>query len=183
MVGKMLANVSGTVTEQAGWQFLGSTKLASAASTTASVSIAACDMLIIEYMVTGYSGNGVASFRFNGDAAGTSLYMWRFLHSLAGGVAWVNTASAAAAGLIQVGPIAIVTERVGRLRINNFAGVSHAMTIDGQSSATALSSPTLAIGEGEYSPAGGTQITSVVMVSTANNLNAGSGFAVYGINL
>ena len=170
----------------AGYELLGKTVLAAAAATTAIVTIPARDMLLIQYRVTGYSGADIASFRFGGTAGAvdTAANYWnRSVTSVAGGVVLVNNQNVSAT-LIRVAGLTSTLQRTGCMTVNNLATVSKVCKIETQTSTGAAGTAGgMDWGGGEWVNTT-QQIVSVQMLDAgANNLNAGSGFAVFGMNL
>lgn len=162
----------------AGWVLLGRTQLTVAAAATTNVTIAAgYDLLRVEYMVTGYSGGGIASFRFNADATATN-YFSRWASIAAATVTWSQVTTTATAA-IMLGQANSTLQRGGTMRVSNFAATSHLCTFAGGTSTSGA--PLLEIGGGEYIST--TTISSIQMIVAGVNLNIGSGFAVYGMKL
>lgn len=172
----------------AGWSYLGGTILGAAAATM-SATIAAKKRLLVLLGVSGYSGSGRVSVRFNSIT--TASYNWRHMHALAGGVTWVNTESGTGTGsgggfgdMIVLAPVAVTTGRVIELDIENSTAIaSKGVTIKTHSiTGSQAVRPTLSFGGGEWIAASAaTQITSIsFLADTGVNLNAGSGFIVLG---
>jgi len=176
--------LSQLATDATGMEFLGSTVLSAGAQTTATVTIAARELLLIQIRVTGYGAPGdIASLRFNGDT-GTN-YWNRFIQAAAGGTTLTNTQNASDTG-IRLGPVAIQQARAGLIVINNRLATRKGCMISVmEGSADAATIPPLDMGAvGQWTNTAA-QITSVVMVSiqAAANMGTGSGFAVWGKNI
>jgi len=162
----------------AGWVLLGRTQLTVAAASTTNVTIASgYDLLRVEYMVTGYSGGGIASFRFNADATATN-YFSRWASMAAAGVVWSQVTTTATAA-IMLGQANSTLQRGGTMRVSNFAATNHLCTFAGGTSTGGA--PLLEHGGGEYIST--TTISSIQMIVAGVNLSVGSGFAVYGMKL
>jgi len=174
--------LDGLAADARGWEFLGSTELVANAPTTATVTIASREMLMVQFVVTGYAGNDIASFQFNGDTGNN--YSSRFLYAASGGVAWTNQENLST-NRIGTGPIAIGLGRAGTLNINNILVrnkvIAMNVTEAGTNAATAAPRITLAQGMWFNTTA---QITSLRMYDpTGINLLVGTGFAVWGKNM
>ena len=166
-----------------GWVSLGATVLAGAAGTTAVVEFTPMDMLMVHYLVTGYGGAGdIASLRFNGDSGAN--YWDRHLHSVAGGATFANVVNVSTT-LIRLAAVASTLQRSGIVQISNFRTTSKVCAIVNQTStgAPGTSASLEAVGGGEWVNTA-QQIRSITMITAAGaNLNAGSGFAIFGCNL
>lgn len=167
------------------YEFLGSTILGSAAQTTAAVTFPARDLLLVQVMVTSYSGSDIASLRFNGDTTAATTYSSRYLSSAAAATVFTNTTSQSTncARLFSQGT---TMGRSALVAITNpastfkYGAVSSSWTAAG---ATAATSPPIDIGNWFWTTAA--QITSMVMVTAGGTITmgAGTGFAVFGRNL
>jgi hypothetical protein len=169
-----------------GFEFLGSTKLAAAAASTAIVTVEPRDALLIVFRVTGYSGADIASLRFGGTAGAvdTGANYWdRHLNAAAGATTFTNAQNVSGT-LIRLAGATSTLQRAGAVWVNNLATVSKVCRIDVQTSTGAANTAgILDVGGGEWVNTT-QQIRSVQMLDAgANNLNAGSGFAVYGRDL
>jgi len=162
----------------AGWVLLGRTQLTVAAASTTNVTIASgYDLLRVEYMVTGCSGAGIPSFKFNADAT-TTNYFSRWASMAAAGVVWSQVTTTATAA-IMLGQATSALQRGGTMRVSNFAATKHLCTFAGGTSTGGA--PLLETGGGEYIST--TTISSIQMIVAGVNLSIGSGFAVYGMKL
>jgi hypothetical protein len=165
-----------------GLEFLGSTKLAAGAATTATVTIPARDVLVVLVRVTGYAGGGdIASLRFNGDTGAN--YWSRYLSWAAGGTVVANNQNVSQT-LARMFALAQTQGRNAIIGINNLTGATKVGNVNGQSgTGAAATAGTLEQGGFEWANTAA-QITSIVMLTAGGvNMNTGSGFAVYGRNL
>lgn len=163
-----------------GYDFLGSTVLASAATST-SLSFPARTELLVQVSVTGYGGSDIASFRFNGDSG--THYWSRYLRYGNGTTTAVDSTnvSQTLARLFGGGQ---TTGRTALVDIANSTSADKFGGLAGPLSGTGSAATAGVVEFGGWEWATTTQITSILMfAAAANNLNAGSGFAVYGKNL
>ena len=172
----------------AGYELLGKTVLTVAAATTSIITIPARDMLLIQYRVTGYSGADIAAFRFGGTAGSvdTAANYWdRHLTSARGATTFTNTQTASST-MLRVAASTSTRQRTGLVTVTNLQGVSKLcgyLTGALTSTGAAATVGGLDIGGGEWINTT-QQIVSVQMLDAgANNLNIGTGFAVFGMNL
>ena len=164
---------------------LGSIKLSGAAVSTGALTIPARDFLFVLCRVAGYSGNDIASLRFNADstvANYTSSFVTATNATAPPVLARVN--NAASLGHIPIASTAIVLGRTAMISINNLATTRKVCTIkssDEQSSSAAATIDIAGYGEWLNTAA---QITSIEMRTSGgtNTLSTGSGFAVFGGN-
>jgi hypothetical protein len=174
---------------------LGGTTLGTAAASTAVVSWAAADYkwLKIYGCVSGYaSGGGIFSLQFGvaGGAIDTGArYQWA-VHpdTTAAGTAWgtsVLSSTTTAPSMIQLANAAITTGRTMEFMVMNRSGSTlHTCQWVCTNEPTSATAHSLTMtGRGAYISATAGQITSVQMLTNSGggNLNAGSGFRVYGI--
>lgn len=177
-----------------GLDFLGSTELAAAAASTAVVGpFAPYKWLYIPACVSGYqSGGGIFSLQFgiSGGAIDTGArYRWNVRpKSTSTTGAWgtpVVSSTTTAASMIQLANAAITTGRVAHIWVMNRSGsTNHTVQWTCTNEATSATAHPLQMdGDGSYISATAGQITSVQMLTNSGggNLNAGTGFAVYGI--
>jgi hypothetical protein len=171
-----------------GWEFLGSTVLGGAAVTTATLTVAAKDELMIVFRVVSLSASDTVGVRFNGDTAAN--YWWRGITSVktatsGSAPAFVDTFTASTNRVVLY-PLAGTTQLDGSMRVSNRLATTKLCAIDASvgSAAAATVPTTLITGSGEWINTAA-QITSVVMLSTGGTatLAAGSGFAVFGRTL
>jgi hypothetical protein len=162
-----------------GDQFLGSTKLASGALTTNTVSFGAYDILVVHFTVAGYAGSDIAGFRFNGDTG--SNYLEKISNAASASTAWTVT-NPTAGTRMQVSATAVTAGRVGTMVIQNITANRKECWIQ---TATDPGSAAAPIADSIFGLWSNTtaQITSMVMITPTSNMNAGTGFAVWGINL
>lgn len=167
--------------------FLGSTVLASAAPQTSIVTLtSAMSKLFIQFNITGYSGNDIASFQFGGTAGAVDTgnnYWTRHLTSNAG-VATFNNTQVTNTNMIRLAGNAVVQGRSGICQLMNVATVSKPMTIHTQTLTGATGTAgVIDIGGGEWVNTT-QQIISIRMIDqNGTNLTAGSGFVVWGANI
>lgn len=162
------------------WQYLGSARLSVAANTTASVSFAAYDVLLVQVNIPAYGGSDVASLQFNGDTA--TNYWTRFL-TVAAGVTTLTNVPNAADSMIQLGA-ATTNGRSSIINITNPLAKSKVCDITtqiGNGNSTAEGIIHLG-GVGEWINTTA-QVTSILMKTKGGaNMGANSGFVVYGRN-
>lgn len=173
---------------------LGQTELATAAASTAVVSWTGnYKWLHIDACVSGYaSGGGIFSLQFgiSGGAIDTGArYRW-LVHphpqsTTTTQVGSVASSTTTAASMMQLANAAITGGRVAHIWLMNRSGSTQhtAHWFCTNEATSAIAHPVNMFGNGSYISASAGQITSVQMVTNSGggNLNAGSGFAVYGI--
>lgn len=168
------------------WSRLGSFKFDTAANASSILTIPARDILRITTIVTGYSGNGIASLRFGGVAGAVdSGNNYSTLHAtgLNNSNKWDNYLNSTSTNLLRLAQANAVLGRSSQVIVSNYAAdrkVCHISTATEYGGAG--TDNRLAAGQGVW---GNTtqQILSVQLLSTANNLTVGSGFIVEGVNL
>jgi hypothetical protein len=172
----------------AGYELLGKTVLGAAAASTAIVTIPPRDMLLIQFRVTGYAGADIATFKFGGTAgavdSGTSYWSRHVSALTPGSVTFTELSSASQTVGIRVAQNTSTLQRAGCLWVNNLATVSKICRIETATSTGAVATAgALNIGAGEWVNTT-QQIISVQMADAGGqNLNVGTGFAVFGMNL
>jgi len=174
--------LDGLAADARGWEYLGSTELVANAPNTATVTIAAREMLMIQFVVTGYAGNDIASFQFNGDTGNN--YSSRYLYAASGGTAFTNQENVST-NRIGTGPIGIALGRSGTLNITNILARNKviAMNVTEASASAAAVPPRIGMAQGMWFNTAA-QITSLRMYDpTGINLLVGTGFAVWGKNM
>lgn len=166
-----------------GYDYLGSVVLGSAAASTAALTIEARDVLLIQARITGYGGADIAALRFNADATTTNYRSrWVTYSNVAVPInAGIDTAASA---MVLLGPTGITLGRSVLLGITNLSSVNKTMWIQSAEEVAAQATvPPVALGWGEWFNTAA-QITSIDMrTNGGQNLNTGSGFAVFGRNL
>lgn len=165
-----------------GYDFLGSTKMGSASASSAVVTIAPRDLLLVQVRITGYGGGGgIASLRFNGDT-GTN-YWSRHISIAAGGVTLTN-AQTVSTTMARLHPAATTLQRSSLHAITNNLGTSKIGTVTATTSTgAAATAGILEFGSFEWVNTTA-QITSIQLVEPSSvTMGAGSGFAVFGRNL
>ena len=178
-----------------GWHFLNSTKLAAAADRTATVTISSTaprDVLLIVVRVTGYAANDIAAIRFGTDTAAIDAganYWHRHLVVASASATFVNCEVASATRIfVANNPAACGTgvqqQRSVIFECTNLATRSKACTITSMTSTGAAATVGIIdIGAGEWVNTA-SQIGKIELrTNGANNMNIGSGFAVFGRNL
>lgn len=162
------------------WDYLGSTKLAATATSTAVVTIPKRDYLVICVSIPSYAGTlDIGSLRFNGDTAAD--YSSRYISFAAG----TSTATDNASTSVTLARLFAQTQSTGR---SACAFVANSTTKDKFGAVTALSgtgnqATSTTIENGGFEWATTTQITSVQLLTmNGGNLAAGTGFAVFGKN-
>lgn len=162
---------------------LASVKLGAAAQTTGAISIqnsAAYDALMVVASITGYSGNDIASLRFNGDTAAN--YWDRHLNAAAGGTVLTNTQNVSST-LIRLGATGVTTGRIVTAMIQNAQASAKEVSISVTTGTGAAATAGLFdVGHGEWINTTSV-ITSITMLTAGGTItmNAGTGFAVYGV--
>lgn len=166
-----------------GWVRLGSGIFVSAGASIGPITIPAYKFLYIMHIITGYSGADIAMFQFNGDTTITNYGSWFMTKSHA--TTPLNAQSASNAGTVAGIPVSGTTQtvgRVGQFLISNIAANRKVIDIRNANESTTSTGPSLDEGWGEWLNTSA-QITSISMkLVGGNNLNAGSGFIVYGDN-
>jgi hypothetical protein len=174
-----------------GWVYLGSTVLASNASTTSTVTLSSTmDVLFIIVRVTGYTGTDIASMRFNGDTG--QNYWDRHLQVAAGGTTLSDVecgSSTTGCGtatnrvLMRLGPNSVTTARTVFVTCGNRAATSKVCDIRSQvGTGTAATAGAMTWGGGEWVNTSA-QISSIVLVTKGgNSMLTGTGFVVFGRN-
>lgn len=143
---------------------------------------AARKSLIIDFVITGYTGGDIGAFQFNADTTAAN-YGSEFV--TATNVATpVIARSAANAGTIAMIPVSGTTQTVGRrgfIRISNIAASRKVADIRiSDESATSTAPPGELYGWGEWLNTTA-QITQIKMLLVgANSLTTNTGFVVYG---
>lgn len=172
-----------------GFQKIGGTKLGAAALTTSTVSFGNYDILQIVCAITGYAGNDIARLRFNGITT-VANYTQRFGYFSTAAAATLATQAdnGATNGAILLGQSAVTTARIAVVTINNHvqstAKPMTVTTVTASSSGTTELNPVVLYSAGQFiAAAATTQITSVVMLTPTSNMNIGTGFVVFGMNL
>jgi hypothetical protein len=166
-----------------GMDFLGATNMAVAATSSAVVTIAPRDLLMVLYRIPGYGGADILSLRFNGDAG--SNYATRFMFVAAGATA-LSDASNVSQTLMRLAASTTTQGRTGQVIISNLATSPKLARITDAtwySGAVATASQLDIPGFGVWNNTTA-QITSMqLVVPGGQNMNANTGFAVFGRNL
>ena len=163
------------------FEFLGSTVLASSATSTAIVPIAARGLLMVQSIITGYGGSDIASLRFNSDSGAN--YWSRYLASAAGGVVWTNNVSVSAT-LARMFALGVTTGRSSNMSISNRLASSKCGAVSALTgTGSASTGDGVEIGGFEWINTTA-QITTIQMLTAGGaTLTTGSGFAVWGKNI
>lgn len=168
------------------WQILGRTQLTVAANATSILTIPARTLLRVICIVTGYSGNGIASLRFGGTAGAVDSgnnYNTRFIRMNSGASNNFTDVPQTSTNFLRLASQNIVLGRQYVANITNYSTVRKMVSISTASEAGGVgTAANLDVGQGMWANTT-QQIVSIQMISTANNLNIGSGFIVEGINL
>jgi hypothetical protein len=143
-------------------------------------------LLRLTAIVTGYSGNGIASFRFGGTAGAVDSgnnYNTRFLRINSGASNNFTDVSTTSTSYLRMASQAVVLGRQYVANVTNFTTKRKMVSINTATEAGAVgTAANIDVGQGMW--ANTTQeIVSVQLISTANNLSIGSGFIVEGMNL
>jgi hypothetical protein len=170
---------------------LGGTELGAAAANTATVSFGNYKYLTIYACVSGYASNGIFSLQFgisNGAIdTGTNYRHRNLLPPATTGTAWqagVASSTTTADTMMRLAGDSITAGRMTTINIMNRTGTA-IHTVEWRTvneGATDIVHPNQWLGDGTYVSTAAGQITSVRLISTGGNLNAGTGFAVYGFN-
>jgi hypothetical protein len=179
-----------------GYEFLGSTTMASTAATSATITFSARSYIRFIVWVAGYSGSDIVSLRF-GTGAGVDTgqnYSDRNVHMATGGstFTWTEcsaTASTAGCGTatnrvrMRLGSNAITGARLVTVDCINLATTAKACKIDQMSSSASAATPSVfGNGSGVWANVSA-QMTQVQMHANAGaSLNAGSFIQVFGHN-
>lgn len=168
------------------WSRLASAKLTSAANATSILTIPARDILRITAIVTGYSGNGIASLRFGGVAGAVdSGNNYQTLHATGdnGSKKWDDYSNNNNTNFLRLARANAVLGRMVEVNVSNIQNVRKLCRISTATEAGGSgSSPEIAAGQGIWANTT-QQIVSVQLISTANNLSIGSGIIIEGVNL
>lgn len=154
-----------------GWRKLGYTVLGSAATEMSITLNASPRWLFVMCYVSGYSGAGIVGFRFNGDTA--TNYGQSVSDSSA---ASTNTGSQTA---IRIATTAVTTQRWIEAHIINVATTQKLVTGTACTATSGGTTNNMNHFAGVWNNTSNA-ITSITMQSSANNLNSGSEFVVYG---
>jgi hypothetical protein len=174
-----------------GWVYLGSTVLASNASTTSTVTLSSTmDVLFIIVRVTGYTGTDIASMRFNGDTG--QNYWDRHLQVAAGGTTLSDVecgSSTTGCGTatnrvrMRLGPNAVTTARTVFITCGNRAATSKVCDIRSQvGTGTAATAGAMTWGGGEWVNTSAAISSVVIVTNGGNSMLTGTGFVVFGRN-
>ena len=168
------------------WQILGRTQLTVAANATSILTIPPRTLLRLTAIVTGYSGNGIASFRFGGTAGAVDSgnnYNTRFIRMNAGSKNNFTDAPQTSTSYLRMASRNRVLGRQYVANVTNFTTKRKMVSIDTATEAGgAGTAADIDVGQGMWANTT-QQIISVQLISTANNLSIGSGFIVEGMNL
>lgn len=160
-------------------EYLGSIKLGSAAASSSVLSIAAREMLLIQFNIPGYGGSDIASLRFNGDTGAnynSSYITW----TTAAPGAPTNTLSTT---MFRLGANAVGNQRSGQVTVYNVLGTQHIVTCMSATQSASGTAPATSVGSGNWNSASSAQITSIQMLTPGGaTMSAGSEFVVFGIN-
>jgi hypothetical protein len=166
-----------------GMDFLGATNMASAATSSATVTIAPRDLLVVLFRIPGYGGSDIVSLRFNADSG--SNYATRFLSVGAGGTT-LSDASNVSQTLMRLAASTTTNGRSGIVIISNIATQPKIARIESStwySASVATASQLDLSGFGVWNNTSA-QITSMqLVVPGGQTMNANTGFAVFGRNL
>ena len=184
---KILAGAGGENWQQEiSWQILGRTQLTVAANATSILTIPPRTLLRLTAIVTGYSGNGIASFRFGGTAGAVDSgnnYNTRFIRMNAGSKNDFTDAPQTSTSYLRMASRNRVLGRQYVANVTNFTTKRKMVSIDTATEAgSAGTAASLDVGQGMWANTT-QQIVSVQLISTANNLSIGSGFIVEGVDL
>jgi hypothetical protein len=178
-----------------GLQRIGGTKLASAAVTTGAITVPPVDIIFLVCSITNYSGADVASLRFNGDSGAN--YAYKHLDSVTDSTTVYTAATATMSTIsnvsgtgdtsIPLGALTAQKPRIVHCWIQNQLAVAKPLAFQ---TATGVGSVTIGsvgfpdVGYAEWINTTA-QITSIEMRTRGGSitLSAGSGFAVFGLNL
>jgi hypothetical protein len=156
-------------------------RFASALTQSPVFTIPACELLQIQFNIEGYSGSGIAAFRFNGDATAGNYASEYLTWSTAAPT--VSNILGTFAGF-RTGANAVTVARSGFLTTKNYPSSSHLITCQSLTSGGGgTAADTQSIGGGKYT--GAAQITSILLVidpSGSITMPAGTSFAVFGTN-
>lgn len=167
---------------------LGGTELTTAAANTAIVGpFAPYKYLTIYACVSGYASSGIFSLRFGtGTTAAvdsTTLYRDNNMPGPTTAVAtWGTAAVGASQTMMRLANAGITGGRMSTIEIMNRSSTIHQATWMTANEGNATTQTFVILGNGSYTTASAAQITCVQMVTSGGNLNAGTGFVVYGHN-
>ena len=168
------------------WQILGRTQLTVAANATSILTIPPRTLLRLTAIVTGYSGTGIASFRFGGTGGAVDSgnnYNTRFLRINSGASNNFTDVPTTSTSYLRMASQAVVLGRQYVANVTNFTTKRKMVSINTTTEAGAVgTAANIDVGQGMWANTT-QQIVSVQLISTANNLSIGSGFIVEGMNL
>ena len=168
------------------WQILGRTQLTVAANATSILTIPPRTLLRLTAIVTGYSGNGIASFRFGGTAGAVDSgnnYNTRFIRMNSGANNNFTDVPTTNTNYLRMASRNRILGRQYVANVTNFTTKRKMVSIDTATEAGAAgTAASLDVGQGMWANTT-QQIISVQLISTANNLSIGSGFIVEGVDL
>jgi hypothetical protein len=162
-------------------EFLGSASIASASTNMGTLTIPAKDVLMIVLKISGYGGNDIAAFRFNGDAGAN--YWDRHLTSSTGAAVWTNVQRASTTSA-QVAGVAQTNGRIVTMfGINKASVAKHFNLNTGDITGAAATVGRLDYGAFEWVNTTA-QITQIFVNTVAGqNLSADTEYGVWGRNL
>jgi hypothetical protein len=140
-----------------------------------------CELLQIQFNIEGYSGSGIAAFRFNGDTTAGNYASEYLTWSTAAPT--VTNFLGTFAGF-KLGANAVTVARSGFLTIKNYASASHLITCQSLTyGGGGTTADVQSMGGGKYT--GAAQITQVQLLLDpvgSVTMPAGTSFAVFGTN-
>lgn len=165
--------------------FLGSTKLSGAAIRTPDVTIEPRDLLVLVWLCTGMSGATFPLLRFNGDN-GNNYQRSLVQGDTSATTVFANVVNAPTSG-IGLGAFNTTAGATGCLIVSNAPGATKVAKLLafqlGAAVGTQASFHYLGGGGGWFNTTAQIALISMAANDGASNLNVGSGFAVFGMNL
>jgi len=169
---------------QFGWgEYLGGFRFNSSLTTSGRISIVARDTIWVHFNIAGYGGSDIASLRFNGDTGNN--YQTRFLTVAIASVTFTNV-NTLSTGFLRLAGLAGTMRRAGSVQIMNISNVNKVCKIETwDDNVTGVGTETVAeVCGGGFWANTSAQITDIEMTTAGGaTLPAGSGFAVFGLNL
>jgi hypothetical protein len=160
--------------------------LTGSAASTSIITIPPRHLLRITCIITGYTGNGIASLRFGGTAAAVDSgnnYNTRYLRANDGANNDFDDFSTTSTSMLRLGSTGVTSGRSVVVNMTNSTSKRKMAAIISATEAGGVGTAAdIDWGQGMWANTS-QQIISVQMVSTANNLTTGTGFVVEGMNI
>ena len=161
----------------AAWTDLGSYRFTGDLTQSPVLTFPAMEMLQVQFNITGYSANAIASLRFNGD---TAVGNYNSSYSTLTSTTLTNTLGTQS--MFRLGQNGVRNQRSGLVTIYNYSGSAHPITCQSITQSAGTTAPVLSIGGGNWNGTG--QITSMQLITdvSGTTMPAGTSFAIIGLN-